>query len=101
MDRSRTRIGRYRIWMLAGAPIFSLAAYMIYMAPQGISPLYAVFWLLVFYVGTSVMSLSHTAWAAVIAPTYDQRSLLFGWMSAVGVLGAAIVLGLPAVMHIK
>jgi Na+/melibiose symporter-like transporter len=100
MDRTRTQVGRYRVWMLAGAPVFALAAYMIYMAQPGISTLYAIVWLLIFYIGTSIMSLSHTAWAAVVAPTYDQRSLLFGWMSAIGVVGAAVVLGLPAVMQI-
>ena len=88
IDRTRTRVGRYRFWMLLGAPIFAVAAFMIYMAPQGISMGYAIFWLLIFYAGTSIMSLSHTSWASVIAPTYDQRSRLFGWMSAIGVVGS-------------
>ena len=100
IDRTRTRVGRYRFWMLLGAPIFAVAAFMIYMAPQGISVPYAIFWLLVFYAGTSIMSLSHTSWASVIAPTYDQRSRLFGWMSAIGVVGAAIVLLLPYLLKI-
>ena len=100
IDRTRTRVGRYRFWMLLGAPIFAVAAFMIYMAPQGISVPYAIFWLLVFYAGTSIMSLSHTSWASVIAPTYDQRSRLFGWMSAIGVVGAAVVLLLPYLLKI-
>jgi GPH family glycoside/pentoside/hexuronide:cation symporter len=100
MDRTRTPIGRYRFWMLIGAPVFSLAAFMIYMAPQGISVVYAIFWLLVFYIGTSLMSLSHTSWAAVLAPTYNLRSQLFGWMSAIGVVGAAVVLLMPRILGI-
>jgi GPH family glycoside/pentoside/hexuronide:cation symporter len=100
MDKTRVRFGRYRLWMLAGAPIFAGAAYMIYMAPQGISVVYAVVWLLVFYVGTSIMSLSHTSWAAVLAPTYDQRSRLFGAMSAIGVIGAATILAMPFLLKI-
>lgn len=100
MDKTRVKFGRYRLWMLMGMPIFAGAAYMIYMAPQGISQLYAVTWLLIFYIGTSIMTLSQTSWASVLAPTYDQRSTLFGAMSAVGVVGAAIVLALPFLLQI-
>lgn len=100
MDGTRTRMGRYRVWMLAGAPIFALAAYMVYMAHPGISLGYAIFWLLIFYLGTSIMGLSHTSWASVLAPTYDERSKLFGAMSSVGVIGAAIILAMPIVLKI-
>jgi GPH family glycoside/pentoside/hexuronide:cation symporter len=101
MDRTRTGIGRYRVWMLAGAPILALAAYMVFMTQPGITLIYAIFWLLIFYLGTSIMGLSHTSWASVLAPTYNARSRLFGAMSAVGVLGAATILAMPTVLGIK
>ncbi|HWA62116.1 MAG TPA: MFS transporter [Caulobacteraceae bacterium] len=100
MDHTRTRIGRYRLWMLLGAPIFALAAYMIYMVQPGATVQYVIAWLLVFYIGTSVMSLSHTSWASVLAPTYDARSRLFGAMASVGVVGAAVVLLLPKILGV-
>ena len=37
MDRTRTRIGRYRPWLLIGGPIVMLAAYMLFMAHPGIT----------------------------------------------------------------
>jgi GPH family glycoside/pentoside/hexuronide:cation symporter len=35
MDRTRTRIGRYRAWLPAGAPILMLGIYKLFMAPPG------------------------------------------------------------------
>jgi len=101
MDHTRTRLGRYRPWLLIGGPILAFASYMVFMAKPGITVPYVVLWVLVFYIGTSVMSLAQTSWASNIAPTYDARSRLFGVLSAVGVAGAAVLLLLPKVMNIS
>lgn len=100
MDRTRTAIGRYRPWLLIGGPVLAFASYMVFMAKPGIGVNYVILWVLVFYLGTSLMSLSQTSWAANIAPTYDARSRLFGALSAVGVVGAAIILLMPKVLHV-
>ena len=54
MDRTRTPIGRYRVWLLIGAPILMLAVYQLFMAKAGIGEAYLVAWLLVLYLGTSI-----------------------------------------------
>lgn len=101
MDRTRTRIGRYRPWLLIGGPILAVASYMVFMAKPGIDLPYVVLWVLIFYIGTSVMSLAQTSWASNIAPTYNARSRLFGALSAVGVVGAAVLLLLPKIMGVS
>ncbi len=35
MDRTRTPVGRYRPWLIAGAPVVMLGLYQLYMAPWG------------------------------------------------------------------
>jgi glycoside/pentoside/hexuronide:cation symporter, GPH family len=96
MDRTRTAIGRYRVWMLLGAPILMLAVYALFMAPMGISRIYLVGWILCLYLGTSIVGLSHTAWASTLAPAYHDRSRLFGILTMVGVIGSISVLAVPA-----
>jgi Na+/melibiose symporter-like transporter len=97
MDRTRTALGRYRAWMIAGAPVLMLGVYMLFMAPKGIGSGYLVAWLLVLYLGISILYLGHSAWAAGLAPQYDQRSHLFAIMAAVGVVSSVIVLFVPIV----
>jgi GPH family glycoside/pentoside/hexuronide:cation symporter len=100
MDRTRTPIGRYRVWMLLGAPILMLALYKLFMAPHGIRASYLIVWLLVMYLGNSIVYLSMSAWAATLATLYDERSRLFGVITAVGVVGALSVLLIPILGHI-
>ncbi|MEO8812472.1 MAG: MFS transporter [Caulobacteraceae bacterium] len=94
MDRTRTRIGRYRPWLIAGAPVLMLALYKLFAAPVGFSGGYLLGWLLVMYLGTSIMGLAHSAWAANLAPHYNERSRLFGVLTAVGVAGTIAVLAI-------
>ena len=92
MDRTRTPIGRYRVWLPAGAPILMLGLYKLFMAPPGFGVSYLLPWLLVMYIGYSIVYLSQSAWGARLATRYHERSRLFGTLTAVGVVGAMGVL---------
>ncbi len=95
MDRTRTRFGRYRVWMAMGAPILMFALYMLLMSPEGVGQGYLFGWLLLMYVGYSGVYLSHLAWAGRIAPNYKERSRVFGAITGLGVVGAMAVLLIP------
>jgi Na+/melibiose symporter-like transporter len=98
MDRTRTPIGRYRAWMLAGAPILMGGLFMLFHAPVGATIVYLITWLLIMYLGLSILTLSHSAWAANLATSYQERSRIFGVLAAVGVAGALMALVIPIVM---
>lgn len=97
MDRTRSRFGRYRIWLVLGVPVLMAAIYALFMAPLGIGTRYIMFWLLIMYLGTSMLTLAHSAWAASLASTYDGRSKIFGVMGATGVAGMTLLLAMPAI----
>ncbi|MDP3855853.1 MFS transporter [Phenylobacterium sp.] len=97
MDKTRTAWGRYRVWTMLGAPILMAGIFFLFMPPEGVGRSYLILWLLIMYLGNSILTLSHVAWAATLAPHYDDRSRLFGIMTGIGVLGAASVLAIPIV----
>ena len=99
MDRTRSPIGRYRLWTILGAPLLMLGLYMLMTAGKGVGRDYLITWLLVMYLGVSILLLAHSAWAASLARSYDDRARLFGVMAAVGVGGAVSVLLIPIVME--
>lgn len=99
MDRTRTPLGRYRPWMMLGAPVLMLAIYMMYEAPVGASRGYLLLWLLVMYLGMSLLLLAANAWAATLAVSYAHRSRIFGAMQGLGTLGAIAILVIPIVTH--
>lgn len=95
IDRTRTRWGRYRPWVLAGVPVTMAAIYMLFMAGPGVGVVYIMGWLLVMYLGTSMVTLAHSAWAAILSPTYDERSRMFAAIGAMGVAGMTLLFSTP------
>ena len=99
MDRTRTRLGRYRPWMAIATPILMLAALMMFVMVQpGAGPVYLFAWLLVLYLGFSIGTLGQLGWAAVLAPQYDQRSRVYGWWQVFNIIGVILILILPTVV---
>ena len=98
MDRTRNRFGRYRAWLLMGVPVLVIGAYMLFLPPGGVNVATLIFWLLVYYVGWSIITLSHASWASVIAAKYHERSRVFGAIQVVSVIGATLVLIIPSAM---
>ena len=98
MDKTRSRFGRYRPWLAAGAPVLMVAVYMLFNAPGGVSIAYLIGWLFVYYIGTSLIMLSHSSWASAIATNYNERSRVFGAIQLIGVIGATVTILLPIVM---
>lgn len=97
MDRTTTRWGRYRFWTLLGAPFLMAGLFLLLQADSTVGTSGLVVFLLVMYLGTSTLLLSHSAWASTLATSYDDRARLFGVMTAVGVAGAVTVLLFPIV----
>jgi glycoside/pentoside/hexuronide:cation symporter, GPH family len=92
MDHTKTRIGRYRVWLLAGAPLLAVPVYMLFLAPTGVPLIYLILWLFVYYLGTSVVALAHASWASVVASAYHDRSRVFGTIQVVATTAATAVL---------
>jgi GPH family glycoside/pentoside/hexuronide:cation symporter len=99
MDRTKTPIGRYRPWLLLGAPFVVLGVYKLLMPSGGVNPVYLILWLVVTYAGISMMTLGLAAWGAVLAKAYDDRARVYGWTQSMGVVGSVAILCLPLYTH--
>ena len=95
IDRTRSRLGRCRLWSGAGMLVLMAGAYLLLMPSPDVGRYYLIGSLLLTYLGVSIMTLSTLAWAANLAPADDARSKLFGILAAVGVFGAATAIGIP------
>lgn len=94
MDRTRTRLGRFKIWMLICLPILFVSTGFIFLAQKGVGPVYLGLWLFVLYVGFSIAALSQASWGTVLSTDYNERSRIFAWWQVgniVGILAAAVI----------
>jgi GPH family glycoside/pentoside/hexuronide:cation symporter len=98
MDRTVTRWGRFKPWLFGGVPVVMLGVYFLMFARPGVEPFYLTVWLLVTYVGFSIVVLSQLALIAGQTRDYHERSLAFGWWQAAYTGGILCVVSLPLLM---
>ncbi len=95
LDRTRTRWGQCRPWMVAGSILTTAGVVVLFFAPHGSGAVRLALGLLVLYAGTSVLGVAQPAWAARLSTDYDQRSHLYAWVQLASSIGTFILLGMP------
>jgi glycoside/pentoside/hexuronide:cation symporter, GPH family len=95
MDRTRSRFGRYRPWLLAGGLTLAAGVWLVFMAQPGISAFAAFAFLMILYLGYSLTAVAQLGWGSTLSDDYHQRSRIFSWWMASQVLGMILVLLLP------
>lgn len=95
MDGTRTRIGQFRPWMLAGGLVLAAGVWMVFMAKPGVTAIVTFLSLLLLYLGWSMIYLSQTAWGSRLSPDYAERARIFGFWTAANALATLFVLLIP------
>ena len=72
-DRTRSRFGRRRLWMAASVPIFMLAVYKLFLPSGPVTATYLLTWLVVLWLGWTLLYIPYYALGAEISPDYDER----------------------------
>jgi glycoside/pentoside/hexuronide:cation symporter, GPH family len=96
-DMTRSRFGRRKLWMMIGAPILMLGAFLLYVPLVSGAGWYLMLASFVIYAGGSCYGLSYSAWGTEIVETYHGRSRLAAFRETAGVLGGIISAAIPAI----
>ncbi len=73
-DKTKSRWGRRKPWIVAGAPVLMLSLYMLFVPPADVSAWYFGFWVVILYLAFTIVDLPYFAWGAELSPIYDQRT---------------------------
>lgn len=95
MDRTRTRWGQFRPWLLLGGPLVMAGTWMLFMAQPGVGPVYLSIGLVMAYIGYSIVVLAQMGMGTTITSDYRQRSRVFAWWMVFNTLGQILVMAMP------
>jgi GPH family glycoside/pentoside/hexuronide:cation symporter len=109
-DRTRSRWGRRKPYMLVGTPIFILGVWMLWVPPiefgevefLGFTFNSGYPWLLgalvVMYVGSTIKDVPYSAMGAELAQGYHERTRVMSWREAFTVAGSMVGAFTPAIL---
>ena len=94
-DKTKTRWGRRRVWMVAAVPVMMIATYKVFLPEPPVTAFYLLFWMVVFWTGWTMLLIPYYAWAAELSPDYHERSLITGWRAGIGMATNVISKAIP------
>lgn len=101
-DRTRTRLGRRRPWMLAGAPLCALGFFALMSPPEALSQGAAVAWFAVsfflYYLFHTFYLIPHYALGPELTLDYNERSTLYAVREGFLILGTLCAAVAPGVL---
>jgi len=107
-DRTRSRFGRRKPWVLLGTPLYVVSAWFLFFPPFEFSVVdwagmtvntgyvWLGFALFMLYLGSTIKNIPYGAWGAELAFNYNERSRVFGWREQFAVSGSLIAAFTPA-----
>lgn len=98
MDNTRSRLGQFRPWVLAGGLFLMLGVWLLFFAKPGVSAAATFLALFVLYTGLSFVNLGQVAWGSRLSPDYAERARIFGVWTAFNVLGTLSILFVPPLL---
>ncbi|KAB7741506.1 MFS transporter [Parvibaculum sedimenti] len=96
-DRTHTRWGRRRPWVIVGVIIMMISAIMLFV-PQGqVTNLYLLVWICAIYLGYTLIEIPYGAWGAEISDDYHERNRITGSRQIFLLIGLLIAITVPIV----
>ena len=96
-DHTRSRWGRRKPWILASLPFMMVGIYKVFLPSEGADIWYLVGWLMVMWLGWTMLMIPYYAWGAELSTDYDERTRVTGWRAAMGAIGSTLSITIPVV----
>ena len=97
-DRTRSRWGRRRPWIVVGGVIFALGAAPVFLPPVWFGPVSLSISLFVLYLGYSMIATPYSAWVGELSSAYHERTRIATYSMALTSVGLLLALVLPSLL---
>jgi len=97
-DRTRTRFGPRKPWVLAGGILVMICAHNLFAPPTDAGMIYYLFWSACGYLAWTMIFIPYTAWASELSGDYHEKTRIFTYRGIVGAVGGLIFALSPLVL---
>ena len=95
-DRTKTRFGRRKPWILASVPLVMLSVYQLFAPGESVSNSYLLVWTMLLWLGWTLFNIPYFAWGAELSSGYVERTRITGWRTMLGFCGGMAAVLFPA-----
>jgi len=89
-DRTRSRFGRRKLWLLAATPVIAGAAWALFVPPQGATIWWFAGFMTLLTAAWTLALIPYFAWGAEMSGNYAERSRITIWRESLGLAGTIL-----------
>ncbi len=94
-DRYGPTEGRRRFWLLLSLPFMLMGVYQIFLPPDTVGWLHFAGWMVILYIGWTLLTISHISWGVELSDDYHERARIAAFRQAVALVGSLIIVFIP------
>lgn len=101
-DHTRSKLGKYRPWIIFGAPVLGILIFLLFTAPElsaGMKIVYAYVVYIAYSLASTVVNIPYHSLTPVMSEDPDQRTVIVSWKQGMGTVSQFVItiLALPLV----
>ncbi len=89
-DRTRSRLGPRKPWVLAGTLLCALSIFFLFQPPKDAGWVYYAIWSFGLYFGFTLFEIPRSAWGTELSRDYFTRARIGGWVSIFNIAGSLV-----------
>jgi Na+/melibiose symporter-like transporter len=94
-DRTHSRLGRRKPWIIGGTLLSIPAVYFLFVPPDGVGGVYFLVFYLLAFLAWTMTEIPSTAWFTELTRDYTDRARVVAYRSVVGILGGLAFAAAP------
>ena len=98
-DRTKSRFGRRKVWIAAGAVLFALSYFVLFFPFAWMTPLVLTLALIVLFLAWSMIVIPYYAWSGELSGNYHERTRVTTYQTVAGAVALVVILLVPALAN--
>ncbi|MDG2061182.1 MAG: MFS transporter [SAR86 cluster bacterium] len=100
-DSTNTPFGRRKPWILLGLPLMMISVYFLFSPLENLSIYYFLIFIVLMYLGSTLIGISYNAWGAEISPVYHERSRITAGREVFTLIGLLLSALIPLAVEVS
>ena len=97
-DRTKSKYGRRKPWILAGTPLLLITLYFFCFPPANAGLVYVALTTFLFYIALTLVQIPYLSWGAELSRDYSERMRITGFREAATMAGVILAASIPLIV---
>ena len=94
-DKTRSRFGRRKPWLVLGAPAMMVSTYLLFVPPETPGMGYFTLCIVAIYLAATILDIPYSAWGAELSGNYNERSRITAFREQFALGGFLLAVSIP------